>query len=148
VEARNHALANIDPDQMRMHVCWGNYEGPHDCDVPLPDILDIVLQARPNGLLIEAANPRHAHEWAWEDVKLPDGKVIAPGMIDTTHNYLEHPELIVQRLVAYGRLVGMDNLLAGTDCGLSTAAGAASVVWAKLWALREGADIATGLLKH
>ena len=148
VELMNHATANIDPDQMRLHLCWGNYEGPHHKDVPLRDIIDVVLSARPNGIVFEAANPRHAHEWAvFEDVKLPDGKVLMPGVVDSTSNYIEHPELIAQRLVRYGELVGAENVLAATDCGFATAALLTGVdpniVWAKFEAMAEGARLAT-----
>jgi 5-methyltetrahydropteroyltriglutamate--homocysteine methyltransferase len=144
VEALNHAVAGIEPDQMRIHLCWGNYEGPHHKDVPLADIIDLALAARPNGISIEAANPRHEHEWAlFEKVALPEGKVLIPGVIDSTNNYIEHPELVAQRIRRYTRLVGQENVLAGTDCGFGTAAGVSSVhpdiAWAKLESLVEGA---------
>jgi len=152
VEILNYATANIDPDHMRMHLCWGNYEGPHHKDIPLADIIDIVLAARPNGLVFEAANPRHAHELAvFEDVKLPEGKVLMPGVVDSTINYIEHPELIAQRLVRFGGLVGAENVLAATDCGFGTFAGYDSVhpdiAWAKLAAMAEGARLATRQLR-
>jgi 5-methyltetrahydropteroyltriglutamate--homocysteine methyltransferase len=152
VEALNYATRNIDPDQMRMHLCWGNYEGPHHRDVPLRDIVDIVLAARPNAISLEACNPRHAHEWqVFEDVKLPDGKVLIPGVIDSTNNYIEHPELIAQRLTNYARLVGQENIMAGSDCGFGTAAGMSTVdpkiTWAKFAAMSEGARLATQALK-
>ncbi|GLZ50202.1 methionine synthase [Actinomycetospora sp. NBRC 106375] len=151
VEVLNEATAGIDPDRMRIHLCWGNYEGPHHHDVALRDIVDIVLEARPNGIALEAANPRHEHEWqVFEDVALPDGKVLIPGVIDSTMNYIEHPELIAQRLVRYGRLVGRPNVLAGSDCGFGTAAqqGVVSpdIVWAKCAAMAEGARLATAQL--
>src|SRR5919198_380483 len=147
VQALNDATANIDPDRMRMHLCWGNYEGPHHLDVELKDIIDIVLEARPNGISIEACNPRHEHEWAvFEDVRLPDGKLLIPGVIDSTNNYIEHPELIAQRLLRYARLVGRENVIAGSDCGFATAAGILSVdpaiTWAKFESMREGARLA------
>jgi 5-methyltetrahydropteroyltriglutamate--homocysteine methyltransferase len=151
VEALNHATADIPPDRMRLHVCWGNYEGPHHHDVPLRDIVDLLLQARPAGLSVEAANPRHGHEWrVWEERALPDGKVLIPGVIDTTTNFIEHPELIAQRIVQYARVVGRDRVIAGTDCGFATVAGSTRVVpsiaWAKLQALVEGARLASAEL--
>src|SRR3954466_10820305 len=121
VEAINHATRDIPPDAMRMHLCWGNYEGPHHHDIAQRDIIDIVCEARPAGISFEAANPRHEHEWTvFEDVKLPEGKVLIPGVLDSTTNYIEHPELIAQRLVRYGKLVGPENVMAGSDCGFAT----------------------------
>jgi len=148
VEALNHALANIPPEQLRMHVCWGNYEGPHHCDVPLADIIDIVFQARPSAISFEAANPRHAHEWTlFERVKLPEGKVLIPGVLESKSNFIEHPELIAQRIARYANLVGRENVIAGSDCGYGTWVGQTAVdpdvVWAKLAALAEGARIAS-----
>jgi 5-methyltetrahydropteroyltriglutamate--homocysteine methyltransferase len=148
VEALNHALANVPPEQARMHVCWGNYEGPHHHDVPLSDIIDIVLSARPSAISFEAANPRHAHEWTvFERVKLPDGKVLIPGVIESKSNFIEHPELVAQRLARYARLVGRENVIAGSDCGYGTWVGQSAVdrdvVWAKLAAMAEGARIAS-----
>jgi 5-methyltetrahydropteroyltriglutamate--homocysteine methyltransferase len=148
VEALNHATRDVPPESMRMHVCWGNYEGPHTHDIPLVEILDLILPARPSGLLFEAANPRHEHEWVlFEDVKLPEGKVLIPGVIDSTTNYVEHPELVAERLCRLARLVGMEQVIAGTDCGFATFAHAVPVdpriVWAKLASLAEGAAIAT-----
>ena len=149
IEALNHAVANIPADRMRMHLCWGNYEGPHQLDVPLKDIIGEVLsRARPMGLSFEGANPRHEHEWAvFEHVKLPDGKVIIPGVLDTTTNYIEHPELVAQRLVRYAKLVGRENVIAGADCGFGTFAGTPMVhpdiVFAKLGSMVEGARLAT-----
>lgn len=144
IEVLNEATANIDPDRMRLHVCWGNYPGPHHHDVPLADIIDVVLDARPNGLLLEAANPRHAHEWeVFDEVVLPEGKVLVPGVIDSTINYVEHPDLVAQRLVRYASSVGAENVQAGADCGSSSIAGSSSVdgqvAWAKLQAMTEGA---------
>jgi 5-methyltetrahydropteroyltriglutamate--homocysteine methyltransferase len=146
IEALNHALANVPPEQARVHLCWGNYEGPHHYDVPLADILDVVFTARPAGISFEAANPRHAHEWkVFERVKLPDGKVIIPGVIDSTTNFIEHPELVAERLTRYANLVGRENVIAGTDCGFGTWVGQAAVdpdiVWAKLAAMAEGARL-------
>jgi len=148
VEALNHALAGIPPEQLRMHLCWGNYEGPHHCDVPLADIIDIVFLARPSAISFEAANPRHGHEWAlFERVKLPAGKLLIPGVIESKSNFIEHPELIAQRIGRYARLVGRENVIAGSDCGYGTWVGQAAVdpdvVWAKFAALAEGARIAS-----
>jgi len=147
VDALNAATANIAPDRMRMHICWGNYEGPHDHDIPLERIIDIVLRARPATILFEAANPRHEHEWViWRDADIPDDKLLAPGLIDTCSNYLEHPELIAQRIERFAGIVGKDRVIASTDCGFGTFAGYGKidpiVTWAKLRNLREGADIA------
>jgi 5-methyltetrahydropteroyltriglutamate--homocysteine methyltransferase len=151
VEALNHATANIDPERLRMHLCWGNYEGPHHHDVPLADIVDIVFAARPAAVAMEAANPRHAHEWKlFEDVRLPEGKVLIPGVLESKANFIEHPELIAQRILRYARLVGRENVLAGSDCGFGTWVGQAAVdpdvTWAKLGALAEGARLASAEL--
>jgi 5-methyltetrahydropteroyltriglutamate--homocysteine methyltransferase len=148
VEALNGALANIPPERSRMHLCWGNYEGPHHCDVPLADIIDIVLSARPAMLSLEAANPRHAHEWAvFERVKLPAGKVLIPGVIESKSNFIEHPEVIANHIGNYAKLVGRENVIAGSDCGYGTWVGQAAVdpdiVWAKLASLAEGARLAS-----
>jgi 5-methyltetrahydropteroyltriglutamate--homocysteine methyltransferase len=148
VEALNHALRNIPPEQLRMHLCWGNYEGPHHCDVPLADVIDIVFRARPSAIALEAANPRHAHEWKlFETVKLPEGKLLIPGVIESKSNFVEHPELIAQRIGRYANLVGRENVMAGSDCGYGTWVGQAAVdpdvVWAKMAAMAEGARIAT-----
>ena len=149
VEALNHALGAARPEQLRMHLCWGNYEGPHHCDVPLEDIIDIVFKARPSGIALEAANPRHAHEWQlFERIKLPDGKVLIPGVIESKANFIEHPELIAQRIGRYANLVGRENVIAGSDCGYGTWVGQSAVdpavVWEKLRAMSEGARIASG----
>ena len=148
VEALNHATANIPPEQLRMHVCWGNYEGPHHYDVPLADIIDLVFAARPAGISFEAANPRHGHEWAlFERVKVPEGKVLIPGVIESKTNYIEHPELVAQRIGRYAKLVGRERVIAGTDCGFGTWVGQAAVdpgvVWAKMRSLAEGARLAS-----
>ena len=148
VEALNHALARVPPDRVRMHVCWGNYEGPHHYDVPLEDIIDIVFAARPSGVSFEAANPRHAHEWRlFERVKLPEGKILIPGVLESKTNYIEHPELVAQRIGRYAKLVGRENVIGGTDCGYGTWVGQAAVdpgvVWAKLASLAEGARLAS-----
>jgi 5-methyltetrahydropteroyltriglutamate--homocysteine methyltransferase len=152
VEALNHATRNIPADQMRMHLCWGNYEGPHHRDVALKDIIDIVFEARPDAISLEACNPRHEHEWqVFEEVKLPEGKLLIPGVIDSTNNYIEHPELIAQRLVRYANLVGQENVMAGSDCGFATGAGMAvvdpQITWAKFQAMRDGAALATQQLR-
>lgn len=151
VEALNAATANIPPERMRMHVCWGNYEGPHDHDIALEKVIDIVIKARPATVLFEAANPRHEHEWkVWKDAKLSDWKILAPGMIDTCSNYVEHPELIAQRIERFADIVGADRVVASTDCGFGTFAGYGKidpiVTWRKLRNLREGADIAASRL--
>src|SRR5436853_3033079 len=148
VEALNHALARIPPEQVRMHLCWGNYEGPHHCDVPLADIIDIVFTARPAAISFEAANPRHGHEWElFERVKLPAGKLLIPGVIESKSNFIEHPELVAQRIGRYAKLVGRENVIAGSDCGYGTWVGQAAVdpdvVWAKMAAMAEGARIAS-----
>jgi 5-methyltetrahydropteroyltriglutamate--homocysteine methyltransferase len=148
VEVLNAALENVPAERARMHLCWGNYEGPHHCDVPLESILDIVLAAKPAALSLEAANPRHAHEYAvFERVKLPDGKVLIPGVIESKSNFIEHPEVIANRISNYAKLIGRENVIAGSDCGYGTWVGQAAVdpdiVWAKFAALAEGARIAS-----
>ena len=148
VEALNHALANVPPERARLHVCWGNYEGPHHHDVALADIIDIVFAARASGISFEASNPRHAHEWRlFERVKLPEGKVLIPGVLDSTTNFIEHPDLVAERIGRYARLVGRENVIAGTDCGFGTWVGQAAVdpdiAWAKLASMAEGARRAT-----
>jgi 5-methyltetrahydropteroyltriglutamate--homocysteine methyltransferase len=148
VEAINHATRDIPPGDMRLHLCWGNYEGPHHRDVALRDIIDLVFEARPAAVLFEAANPRHEHEWTvFEDVKPPEGKVLIPGVLDSTTNFIEHPELVAQRLVRYAKLVGPENLMAGSDCGFATFASYLTVfpdiTWAKLHAMAEGAALAS-----
>ncbi len=148
LEALDYALARVPPEQARIHLCWGNYEGPHHYDVPLADIIDLVFAARPAVVSFEAANPRHAHEWrVFESVKVPGGKVIVPGVIDSTTNFIEHPVLIADRITRYARLVGRENVIAGSDCGFGTWVGQAAVdpdiVWAKLGSLAEGARLAS-----
>jgi 5-methyltetrahydropteroyltriglutamate--homocysteine methyltransferase len=148
IEALNHAVANIPAEQLRMHLCWGNYPGPHHYDVPLADIIDIVWRAKPSTILFEAANPRHAHEWqVFETHKPPEGKVLCPGVIEPQSNYIEHTELVAQRIERYANLVGRENVMAGVDCGFSIHVGIAGidpdVVWGKFAALAQGADIAT-----
>jgi 5-methyltetrahydropteroyltriglutamate--homocysteine methyltransferase len=148
VASLNYAVANIPAEQLRMHMCWGNYEGPHHRDVPFADVIDIVFTAKPNAVSFEAANPRHAHEWAlFETKKLPDGKVLIPGVIESKSNFIEHPELIAQRIARYANLVGRENVIAGSDCGFGTWVGQAAVdpdvAFAKLAAMAHGARIAT-----
>lgn len=151
VAVLDDATAAIDPTRMRMHVCWGNYDGPHNHDVPLEELLPMLLPARPNGLSFEAANPRHAHEWVvWRDVTLPDGKVLIPGVLDTTTNYVEHPALVAERLVRFARIVGPERVIGGADCGFGTMVGMvgvhADVAWAKLGSLVTGARLASATL--
>ena len=147
VEALNHALRDIPPDRLRLHLCWGNYEGPHHRDIPLKDILGIVLKARPQAISLEGANPRHEHEWAvFQGVKLSEDKILIPGVLDSTTNFIEHPELVAQRLVRYADVVGKENVIAGTDCGFGTFARSTyqvepEIVWAKLRAMAEGARL-------
>jgi len=148
VEALNHATRDIPADAMRMHLCWGNYEAPHCHDVPPHDIIDIVLRARPAAISFEGSNPRHAHEWkVFGDIDLPDGKVLIPGVLDSTTNYVEHPELVAERIVRYAKLVGRENVIAGTDCGFATFADRLpvnpAITWAKLQAMVEGANLAS-----
>jgi 5-methyltetrahydropteroyltriglutamate--homocysteine methyltransferase len=152
VEVLNHALRNVPGDKVRMHVCWGNYEGPHICDIAMRKVLPTLLTAKPRALLFEAANPRHAHEWVdWTTTRLPDDYVLIPGLIDSTTNFVEHPELVAQRLSQFVEIVGPDRVIAGTDCGFSTFAGFGTVdteiVWLKLKALREGTDLVNARLK-
>ena len=149
VEVLNHALRNIPAEKIRMHVCWGNYEGPHVCDIEMERILPTLMKAKPAGLLFETSNPRHQHDFeAFKDQagQIPEEKVLIPGCIDTTTNFVEHPKVVANRLKQFAAIVGRDRVIAGTDCGFSTFAGFGAVdediVWAKLGALREGADIA------
>ena len=148
VAALNHSVANIPADRMRMHVCWSSTMGPHHNDVPLRDIVDILLQAKPAAFSFPAANPRHGHEWrVWQDIQLPEGKTVIPGMIDSTSNFVEHPEFVAERIVRYAGVVGRENMLAGVDCGFGTFAGRLQVdrkiVWMKLASLVEGARLAS-----
>lgn len=151
IEVLNHALRNVPADRVRMHVCWGNYEGPHHHDIPLARLLPVVLRAKPQALLFEAANPRHAHEWAvFKDVALPEDKVLIPGVISSTTNYIEHPLLVAERLERLAGLVGRERVIGGSDCGYGTFAGFGPVepdiAYMKLAALVEGARIASGRL--
>jgi 5-methyltetrahydropteroyltriglutamate--homocysteine methyltransferase len=148
VAALNHALANVPADRTRMHVCWGNYDGPHTRDIPGFKVLPVVLKAKPGALLIEGANPRHEHEWElWKTIKLPQDKVLVPGMIGSSTNYVEHPELVAQRIVRYADILGRENVMGGTDCGFGTFAGFGAVfpdiAWLKLKSLADGAKIAS-----
>jgi 5-methyltetrahydropteroyltriglutamate--homocysteine methyltransferase len=148
VEVLDDALRGVPADRVRMHVCWGNYDGPHHHDVPLELLLPIILRAKPQGLLIEAANPRHAHEWAvFREQKLPDDKILIPGVISTTTNYVEHPLLVAERICRFAEVVGRERVIAGTDCGFGTFAGFGpvdpDVAYLKLQSLAEGARIAT-----
>jgi len=151
VEALNHALAGIAPDKVRVHLCWGNYEGPHTMDVPMARLLPEVLKINAGALSFEGANPRHAHEWAvFKDIPLPEGKVIIPGILDSSTNYVEHPDLVAERIMRYADVVGRERVIAGSDCGFSTFAGFGvvdpDIVWMKLASLTEGAARATKLL--
>ena len=151
IEVLNHALRNVPAERVRMHVCWGNYEGPHHHDVPLARLLPIVFKARAQGLLFEAANPRHAHEWAvFKDVRVPEDKVLIPGVLATTTNYIEHPELVAERLERFAHIVGRERVMGGTDCGFGTFAGFGPVepdiAYLKLRSLVEGAQLASSRL--
>ena len=148
VDALNHAVRDIPAEKMRMHVCWASTMGPHHEDVPLADIVDIIMNAKPQAVSFPGANPRHAHEWkVWRDVKLPDGKFIIPGVIDTTSNFVEHPELVCDRILNYASVVGRENVMVGGDCGFGTFAGRVQVdrkiVWMKFAAMTEGAAMAS-----
>jgi len=148
IAALNHGVRNIPEEQLRMHLCWGNYPGPHHCDVAMSEIIDLVWTAKPRTVLFEAANPRHAHEWSlFGDVTVPDDKIICPGVIECQSNYIEHPELVAQRIERYAGLVGRERVMAGVDCGFSIHVGMQgidpAVAWAKLSALARGAQIAT-----
>jgi 5-methyltetrahydropteroyltriglutamate--homocysteine methyltransferase len=151
VEMLNEALRNVPADRVRLHVCWGNYEGPHHCDAPMETVLPIALKAKPQALLFESSNPRHAHEWeVFRDADIPDDKILVPGVIDSTTNFVEHPRLVAQRIERFADIVGRERVIAGTDCGFSTFAGFGAVdeeiVYAKLGAMVEGAALATAQL--
>ncbi|ETW96270.1 MAG: hypothetical protein ETSY1_27340 [Candidatus Entotheonella factor] len=148
IEVLNHAVADIPPDRIRLHLCWGNYEGPHHRDVPLRDIIDLVLQARVGALSFEAANPRHAHEWqVFEEISVPEDIILIPGVVDSTTHFIEHPELIAQRIVQFAKLVGRERVTAGTDCGFATNVNMClvppAIAWAKLRTMAEGAQLAS-----
>jgi 5-methyltetrahydropteroyltriglutamate--homocysteine methyltransferase len=153
VEALNYALQNVPADRVRMHLCWGNYEGPHTHDVDLVEIIDIVLSAKPQAIQFEAANPRHAHEWqVWAEANIPDDKILIPGVLDTTTNFVEHPDLVAERIMRFVNIVGRERVIAGTDCGFGTFAGFGAVhpdiAYAKLGSLAEGARRASRKLWH
>jgi 5-methyltetrahydropteroyltriglutamate--homocysteine methyltransferase len=148
IEVLNHAIQGIPQDRIRYHVCWGSWPGPHTTDVPLKDIVDILMKANVGAFLIEGANPRHEHEWeVWQNVKLPEGKVLIPGVISHATNIVEHPELVAQRLIRYAKALGRENVIAGTDCGFAQGPFHRrvhpSIMWAKLEAMAEGARIAS-----
>jgi 5-methyltetrahydropteroyltriglutamate--homocysteine methyltransferase len=151
IEVLNHALRNVPSDRVRMHVCWGNYEGPHHHDVPMEQLLPVVLKARADGLLFEAANPRHAHEWVvFRAARIPEEKILIPGVLSTTTNYIEHPLLVAERLEKFAGIVGRERVIAGTDCGFGTFAGFGPVepdiAYLKMAAMAEGARIASSRL--
>jgi len=148
MEVLNHAIEGLPPERIRYHVCWGSWPGPHTTDVPLKEIVDLILKVKVGAYVIEGANPRHEHEWkVWKDVKLPDGKVLIPGVISHATNVVEHPELVAERIGRYARLVGRENVLAGTDCGFAQGPFYRrvhpSIMWAKLEALAQGARLAS-----
>ena len=148
VEVLNHALRNVPADRARIHICWGNYEGPHDHDIAFAKVAPILVKAKPQALVVEAANPRHAHEWTvWQETKLPDDKILIPGVIDTSTNYVEHPELVAERLCRFADIVGRERVIAGSDCGFGTFAGYGKldpdISFKKLGAMAEGAEIAS-----
>jgi 5-methyltetrahydropteroyltriglutamate--homocysteine methyltransferase len=148
VETLNHALRNVPAERCRIHICWGNYEGPHDHDIDFAKVAPILIKAKPQALVIEAANPRHAHEWSvWRDLKLPDDKVLVAGVLDTSTNYIEHPELVAERLCRFADLVGRERVMAGSDCGFGTFAGYGKIdpdiAFKKLEAMAQGAEIAS-----
>jgi len=151
VEAMNHALRNVPAELARFHVCWGNYEGPHDHDIPVAKIMDVILKAKPAGILFEAANARHEHEWTvWQGARIPEDKILIPGALDSCSNYVEHPELVAQRIERYAAIVGRERVICGTDCGFGTFAGYGKmdpeISYKKLHAMVEGAKIASGRL--
>ena len=155
VEALNYALQNVPAEQVRMHLCWGNYEGPHTHDVPLNTILPTVAKAKPQAILFEGANPRHSHEWqewaaAAKDGLIPEDKILIPGVLDTTTNFVEHPQLVAERILRMANIVGRERVIAGSDCGFGTFAGFGavhpSICWAKLGSMAEGARIASAQL--
>ncbi|HEV2098989.1 MAG TPA: cobalamin-independent methionine synthase II family protein [Stellaceae bacterium] len=148
VEVLNHALRNVPADRARIHICWGNYEGPHDHDIPFAKVAPILLKAKPQALVVEAANPRHAHEWnVWQETKLPDDKILIPGVLDTSTNYVEHPELVAERICRFADIVGRERVIAGSDCGFGTFAGYGKldpdISFKKLAAMAQGAEIAS-----
>jgi 5-methyltetrahydropteroyltriglutamate--homocysteine methyltransferase len=149
VEAMNHALKGINPDLVRVHFCWGSWHAPHAADIPLKEILDLILKINVGAFSFEASNPRHQHEWqVWKEVKVPEGKILIPGVIGHFSDYIEHPELVAQRIVQYANIVGRENVIAGTDCGIGSRVGHPEVCWAKFKAMSEGARLASKQLWH
>jgi 5-methyltetrahydropteroyltriglutamate--homocysteine methyltransferase len=153
VEVLNHALRNVPADRARIHICWGNYEGPHDHDIEFAKVAPILVKAKPQALVVEAANPRHEHEWkVWQETKLPDDKILIPGVLDTSTNYVEHPELVAERICRFADIVGRERVIAGTDCGFGTFAGYGKldpdISFKKLAAMAQGAEIASKRLWH
>jgi 5-methyltetrahydropteroyltriglutamate--homocysteine methyltransferase len=147
IDALNHALRDIPKEKVRLHVCWGSFHGPHHDDIPLKDIIDLIFRVRAGSYSIEASNPCHEHEWrVFEEVKLPEGATLVPGVVGHCTDFIEHPDLVAERLMRYAKLVGRENVLAGTDCGLGTRVGHPSICWAKLEAMAEGARRATRIL--
>lgn len=144
IDALNHGLRDLPIDRVRFHMCWGSYHGPHKYDIPLKDIVDIILKVRAGAYSIEASNPCHEHEWrVWEDVELPDGKILIPGVVGHYSDFIEHPQAIADRLVRYAKIMGRENVIAGTDCGIGSRVGHPQVGWAKFQAMAEGARLAT-----
>jgi len=147
VDALNHALRDLPEDRVRFHVCWGSYHGPHKFDIPLADIVDLILNIKAQAYSIEASNPAHDHDWhVWEDVKFPTGKILVPGVIGHCSDFIEHPQLVADRLIRYANLVGRENVIAGTDCGIGSRVGHGKVCWAKFESMVEGARIASKAL--
>jgi len=148
VDAVNHALGGLPEDRVRYHICWGSWHGPHTHDIPLKNVVDLMLKVKAGAYSVEAANPRHEHEWkVWKDVKLPDGKILIPGVVSHASNVVEHPELVADRIALYAALVGRENVIAGTDCGMGMRVHP-QICWAKLKALAEGAALASKQLWH
>jgi 5-methyltetrahydropteroyltriglutamate--homocysteine methyltransferase len=144
IDALNHALRDLPLDRVRFHMCWGSYHGPHKYDIPLKDIVDIILKVRAGAYSIEASNPCHEHEWrVWQETKFPDGKIFIPGVVGHYSDFIEHPQAIADRLVRFAKIMGKENIIAGTDCGLGTRVGHPDIAWAKFQAMAEGARIAT-----
>ena len=144
IAALNHGLRDLPLDRIRFHMCWGSYHGPHKYDIPLKDIVDLILQVRAGAYSIEASNPCHDHEWrVWSDIKFPDGKIFIPGVVGHYSDFIEHPQAIADRLVRYAKIMGRENVIAGTDCGIGSRVGHPQVGWAKFQAMAEGARIAT-----
>ncbi len=144
IDALNHALRDLPPDRIRFHMCWGSYHGPHKYDIPLKDIVDIILKVRAGAYSIEASNPCHEHEWrVWQETKFPDGKIFIPGVVGHYSDFIEHPQAIADRLVRFAKIMGRENVIAGTDCGLGTRVGHPKIAWAKFQAMAQGASLAT-----